>query len=367
MLSFVRKIPMKTLMFCIFFMLIPYTYANSQKAHPVSPAFANGKKIVLGLIKGVSKEENTAFNLMLEGGAFLVHSLYDVPFIEATLPSPEASDQAIEDIIAQGANLIIAGGGFRISNTMDIVAQKHPDIHFVLLDDFAKKYRSNVSSITFRQNEASYLAGAVAAWRSRSNKIGLIGAMDVPVINDFVVGYKAGAYKIRPDISVDVRYIATQFTNVIPFAAPQEAQTMADDMYDSGCDVIFGVAATSNLGIFQSARNHMKFAIGVDSNQDAYAPGLILTSVMKRLDMAILHIVDSARNGRLENINISMGLKENAVSITSLTYTEPLFSDLELRQLKMFVLKIIQGVIHIPSTINTDPTQHARGDDGATQ
>ncbi|WP_027183886.1 BMP family ABC transporter substrate-binding protein [Desulfovibrio inopinatus] len=342
---------MKRLLCSLIFLAVLCANSSAQEIRISEAPPVETQNLVIGLVRGVGSKKNSAFNLMQEGGVFLARTLYGVPFLEETPESPATCAAAMERVIARGANLIIAGGGFRMIDAVDDVARLHDDVRFVLLDCSAKTYLHNVSSVTFRQNEASYLAGAVAAWGTQSGKVGVLGALDAPVINDFILGFEAGAKKIRHDIQLDIRFIGTQYPEIIPFIAIPEAHAMADDMYADGCDVIFAVASAANAGVFQSAKSHNRFVIGVDSDQDFVAPGLVLTSVMKRLDIAILHTIASARDGTLSNVDISLGLKENGVSITPMTYTWPLFSELELRQLKMFALKIKQGVINVPSAV----------------
>ncbi len=322
----------------------------------LGPVPAAAQKPVFGLATGLGGLGDKAYNDMLYHGMVLARAMHGVLF-HVESPSDPAQDMGVmEDLIAQGAKVIIAGGGYHMVEPVDVLAQRHPDVHFVLFDDVAKNFWPNVSSVTFKQNEGSYLCGVLAAKMSKTREIGFLGASDLQIINDFFVGYEAGAKSVQPDISISRVYIESSNEDVNPYNSPLRARRFALNMYDAGCDVIFAVASGSNKGVFSAALERQKFAIGVDSDQDHLAQGFILTSMMKRLDTAVVFAVSEYLAGRLDNKNYSLGLAEEGVSLSPMTFTRVLIP----QQLHKEIEETKQGIqdnsIFVPSTLTDGQT-----------
>lgn len=138
-----------------------------------------------------------------------------------------------------------------------------------------------------------------------------------------------------------------------PFNAPEKGREIAGELYERGVDVLFAVAAASNKGIFEAARQARQLAIGVDADQDHLMPGTILTSVMKRQDTAIVFLIGEVLGGRLENRNYTMGLEEGGISLSPMTYTGEMVGKLRQRRIKVLAHKIVQGSILVPTTMDS--------------
>ena len=162
------------------------------------------------------------------------------------------------------------------------MAKKFPDKRFAVVD--APVDVPNVRALLFKEHEGSYLMGAAAAMASKTGKIGFIGGMDIPLIRRFEKGYVAGAKAINPSIQTDTHYIGVTSE---AWNNPPKAKELAIEQYEDGSDVIFAAAGASNAGVFDAAEEQHKFVIGVDSNQNWVKPGLVLTSMMKRVDQAV--------------------------------------------------------------------------------
>jgi len=323
-----------------------------------APGSHAGDAPLFGLATGLGGIEDDSYNDMLYNGMVLARAKLGIRYLVETPRTPEDDIPIMEALMDRGCTVIIAGGGYHMIEPVEILSRRRPDVTFVLVDDVAASYPPNVASVTFRQNEGSFLAGALAALVSETGRVGFVGAADLPIINDFLVGYRAGARHVRPATRLDLAYVATDLPEgQSPFEAPQQGRDVALRLYGQGCDVVFAVAAGSNRGVFQAARESQAFAIGVDSDQDHMAKGYVLTSMLKRLDTAILLVVEKILEGRLENRNFSLGLSEGGVGLSSMTYTRMLIPREVQQQLDILAQEINAGDIRVPTTM---PQAHAR-------
>ncbi len=307
-------------------------------------------KYLFGLVTGTGGLGDKAFNDMQYNGMLFAKKNYGIDFIYTAPKSMNEDVTAIEELISKGANVIFAGGGFHMIDPVDKLAKKYPKILFIILDDFAKHYYPNVASVTFKQNEGSFLAGALSAMETKTKKIAVIGAANIDVIQDFVVGYKAGAEYINPEIIIYTSFIGKTDDKISPFANPKKAYKIATSLYKADdVDVIYQVASASGIGVFNAAKESNCYAIGVDSDQDYLAEGFILTSMMKRLDQGINMVINNILTGKFKNKAYKLGLIENGVSLSSMLYTKDKINPLYLKQINNISDKIKSGNIIVPS------------------
>ena len=306
---------------------------------------------LFGLATGLGELADRAYNDLLYNGMINSKMKLGIDFIYASPANIDESKNTIQKLIDEGAKYIIAGGGWHMVTPVDELARIYPEILFVIIDDNAIEYLPNVASILFKQNEASYLAGALAALHSKTNIIGMVGAIDRPIINDFWVGYLDGAKKVKPDIKVIKDYIQNYDINTSPFDNPNIAYEIADRMYRrDNADILFQVASASGMGVFNAANDSNNFAIGVDSDQDHLVPGSILTSVIKRIDLSIVMIIEAIVNDNFENKIYLLGLEENAVSLSNMEYTKDLIDPAHLEIIRDLNQQIIEKKIIVPTT-----------------
>lgn len=307
-------------------------------------------KYLFGLVTGTGGLGDKAFNDMQYNGMLYAKKNYGINFIY-TAPQSMADDEpAMETLIKKGANVIFAGGGFHMIDPVDHLARKYPQVKFIILDDFAKEYLPNVASVTFKQNEGSFLIGALSAMQTKTKKIGLIAATDINVLQDFITGYKAGAEYIDPSVRVTVKFIGKMDDQTPPFANPKKAYKIATTLYKAeNVDIIYQVASASGMGVFNAAKESGSYAMGVDSDQDYLAEGFILTSMMKRLDQGVNMVIDEILKGKFSNKAYKLGLNENGVSLTPMIYTKQLIKPENLQRLKDITEKIKQKNIIVPS------------------
>ena len=199
-----------------------------------------------------------------------------------------------------GYNPIIAIG-FAYGVALGKVAPDYPDTNFAIVDDASLADSANVASLVFAEEQGSFLVGSIAAQASKSGSVGFIGGVNVPLIQKFEAGFTAGAKAINPDIKVQVKYL-TEPPDFSGFGDPAKGETAAQGMYDKGVDVIYAAAGGSGGGVFKVATPGKTWAIGVDAdqyNQPALnaVKDVILTSMLKRVDVAVYDMVKSCATG----------------------------------------------------------------------
>ncbi|CEP77640.1 BMP family ABC transporter substrate-binding protein [Defluviitoga tunisiensis] len=253
-----------------------------------------------------------------------------IKIIEAG-PDPSNWEPALADLSEMGWDLIIVGTP-TMAEFVENIAPLYPKQKYIFFDgsvDYSKGGLDNVYSIQYKQNEGSFLAGALAAMVTSSNLsfanpekyIGFLGGMDYPIINDFLIGYIQGAKYIDPDIKVSISYVGN-------FVDAAKGKELSLAQYNQGVDVSFNVAGGAGLGQIEAAYEVKKYVIGVDSDQallfEKHSPEKtehILTSMLKRVDNSLVHAVKRYVEGTLEFGKMeALGLKEGAVGLADNKY-----------------------------------------------
>ena len=243
------------------------------------------------------------------------------------------ADQDFDDVFAVG---------FLMSKDLTFVAHNYPRKHFAIVDAVVPE--PNVSSITFREQEGSFLAGALAAMMSKTHRIGFLGGVDLPLLRKFEAGYTAGAREIDPKIDVAVKYVGS-------FEDVASGKELAGVMYGGGTDVLFVAAGKSGLGAIDETRARTGvYAIGVDADQDGLAPGKILTSVIKRIDVAVFRIAQEAHSDKIPAGAVEFGLANDGVGLTEFKYTKAAIGARHLARIAALRAAIVDGRIVPPYT-----------------
>lgn len=223
---------------------------------------------------------------------------------------PPADDGAFATTrfaLAQGYNTLV-GVGFNYAKPFAMLAPLHPDVRFILID--AVSDAPNVAPILFREEEGSYLVGLLAALFSDSGRIGFVGGWDAPIIRAFGCGFIQGALSVRPETVIDVAMVGD---TPGAFYEPEAGYRLASAMYRAGADVVFHAAGQSGEGVIRAAAEHDAYAIGVDTNQNGDAPGHVLTSMLKRVDIAVFSTLKRLSTGLWSPELTVLGLKEGGV------------------------------------------------------
>jgi basic membrane protein A len=248
----------------------------------------------------------------------------------------------LDDLADAGYDEIIAIG-FLMQQDITDAAKVYPKRHFAIVD--AVVDAPNVASVTFREEEGSFLAGAAAALASKARHVAFIGGVDIPLLRKFEAGFTAGAREIDPAVKVDVRYVGS-------FDDEEAGKRISAALYDAGADVIFMAAGRANIGAIATvkARPPGTFVIGVDSDQDALAPGKVLTSMLKHVDKAVLQLARQVTKTSAPTGSVVLGLKEDGVGLTDFRYTRSTMTALRQARLKAISAAIVAGTIVPPKT-----------------
>ncbi|MCY4756677.1 BMP family lipoprotein [Pelomonas aquatica] len=223
-------------------------------------------------------------------------------YLEFEISNDTQRVQAIRRMAERGASPIISIG-FAQASALQQVAKDFPKTQFAIID--AKVDLPNVQSVLFKEHEGSYLVGAFAALVSKSGKVGFVGGMDIPLIRKFQCGYEQGAKATNPKIEVFSNMTGTTST---AWNDPTRGGELAKAQFAKGSDIVFAAAGGTGVGVYQAAKDAGKLAIGVDSNQNHLQPGTMLTSMVKRVDVAVYNVLKGWKQG----ISV-LGLKEGGV------------------------------------------------------
>jgi basic membrane protein A and related proteins len=229
-------------------------------------------------------------------------------------------EQAHRRFAERGQDPII-GVGFAQADAVQKIAAEFPKIRFTVIDGIVKL--PNAQSVLFKEHEGSFLVGMLAALASKSGKVGFVGGMDIPLIRRFECGYEQGAKYANPKVEV-----LQNMTGTTPTAwnDPGRGGELAKAQFDRGVDVVYAAAGNTGLGVYQAATDAHKFAIGVDSNQNYLHPGVMLTSMVKRVDLAAYNSLMTAKNDAWQGGITVLGLKEGGIDWALDQYNEKLIS-----------------------------------------
>mgnify|MGYP000281519300 CR=1 FL=1 len=229
-------------------------------------------------------------------------------------------------------------------------AKDFPNVKFGVIDMVDKpadQIPANVVGLKFREEQGSFLAGALAAMKTKTKKVGFIGGMNVPLIHKFEAGYKAGVAAVDPKIEVIVNYAGE---TPKAFQDPETGKNRAVEQYKSGVDIIYHGSGKTGLGVFQAAKELDKLAIGCDSDQAAEAPGHVLTSMIKSVDVAVFDTISAVKDGKFQSGMKVFGLAEQGVSIVYDDNNKALIGEELHAKLMALSADIVAGKIVVPTT-----------------
>ncbi len=257
-------------------------------------------------------------------------------------PEQMAEDEKyLRQYAEEGLDLVI-GVGFLMKDALEQVAGEFPDTRFAIID--AQVDEPNVASLIFREHEGSFLVGAIAGLVTSTGKVGFIGGMDIPLIHKFEVGYAEGVKHVRPDVEVLVAYAGS---GPQAFHDPVKGKSLALSQFDRGADIIFQAAGSAGNGVIDAALERGLFAIGVDANQNYMAPGHVLTSMLKRVDISVFEIVNDVVEGRFKGGEHIYGLEIDGVGYALDEYNESLIPPEVIEQVSVIKQEIVSGKIQV--------------------
>lgn len=271
--------------------------------------------------------------------------------VQSDAENPAQWRSNLESVSGSDWDVVIVGTS-QMVDILNETAPKYPDQSYIIYDSVVEQ--PNVASIVYKQNEGSYLAGVLAALATTDTEtfplaneekvVGLVGGMDIPVINDFLEGFRKGVEAVDPEIEVLVSYVGD-------FADSNRGydQTMA--MYDQGADVVFQVAGGAGIGVLTAAAEKGRYAIGVDANQNGLQEGHILASMLKNIGVSLKSAVDAYAAGELAFGEVTeYGLANDGVSLTFEDNGDIVPQEIQ-DQIREYAQKVIDGEIEVPTAM----------------
>ena len=261
-----------------------------------------------GLIIDLGGKFDKSFNEGVYAGIKRFEDETGIKVMEFEVTNETQREQAMTRMAQRGATIIL-GVGFAQADAINKVAAANPDKKFAIID-VSWLDQPNLRQYAFKEHEGSYLVGVAAALASKSGKVGFVGGMDIPLIRKFACGYVQGVKSINPDAE-----IFQNMTGTTPSAwnDPGKGSELTQSQIDRGADVVYHAAGGTGIGVIRAAADAGKLAIGVDSNQNHLASGSVLTSMLKRVDVAAYQTMKDAMSGKFETGVRVLGLAEGGV------------------------------------------------------
>ncbi|MBZ0204522.1 MAG: BMP family ABC transporter substrate-binding protein [Ignavibacteria bacterium] len=306
-------------------------------------------KLKVGLVFDVGGRGDKSFNDAAYRGLEKARQELGIEF-EYIEPGPGADREAALRQFANRSDIsVIFGIGFIFTDEITKMAVEYPDKKFACVDytvDTSKTLPPNLVAIEFKEEEGSFLVGAIAGYLTKSNKVGFVGGMESPLIKKFQVSYEAGVKHANPNCQILIGYAGVTGD---AFKNPGKGKELAMGQYSDGVDIIYHASGVTGLGVFEAAREMKKFAIGVDSDQNDEAPGIVITSMIKVVDVSVYDIIKEVKDGTFKGGRVeTFGLKSKGVDYVYSDKNKNMIPDEVRTKVEAIRKEIIEGKITIP-------------------
>lgn len=268
---------------------------------------------------------------------------YGITIPEHRVTDADKITATIKKVADSGANPIIAIGSQNVAPVLSL-AERYPNTQFTVIDGLVPPLFPNVQSVLFKDNEGAFLVGFIAGKVAQSGRVGFIGGMDSPLIQNFAIGYTQGVKHANPQAEVSIDMIGK---TAAAWNEPEKARALAMAQYNKGVEVIFAAAGASSVGVLQAASQTHKFGIGVDSNQNGLFPGRVLTSLVKRVDNVVYNALKQSRDGSWGPGIKYLGIKEGALDYAVDDNNRTLLSEKLIEEVASAKERIINGIISV--------------------
>src|SRR5208282_4100573 len=284
-----------------------------------------------------------SFNEGVFNGATKFKTDTGIDFKDLEIQNEAQREQALRRFAKEGYTPILVPG-FTWATALAKIADEFPNTQFAIID--APVDKPNVASLLFRADEGSFLAGVIAAKTSKTGKVGFVGGMDIPLIHDFECGYAQGVKHVNGGDTVIMNMTGTDFH---AWNDPVKGGELAKGQMDQGADVVYAAAGATGQGVLKAAADAGKLGIGVDSDQDNLFPGKVLTSMLKRVDVATYDTFKAAKDGAFKGGVKMFGLKEGGVGYAEDEWNKPILGAEAKAAAEAAKADIISGKIEVHS------------------
>lgn len=293
------------------------------------------------LVYGTGGKFDKSFNEAAYAGAEKFKAETGTEYRDFEPTGDTQGEQAIRNFASKGYNPIVAVS-FAWTSAIEKVAAEFPDTKFVLVDSVVEL--PNVRSVVYKEEEGSFLVGVLAGMASKSGKVGFVGGMDIPLIRKFACGYEQGARAANAKIEVFQNMTGTTGA---AWNDPVRGGELTKNQIDQGADVVYAAAGATGLGVLQTAADNGKFSIGVDSNQNYVHPGSVLTSMVKRVDLAVYNAYADTKADKFTGGVQSLGVKEDGVGYALDEYNAKLVTEEMKAAVEKAKADIIAGTVKV--------------------
>lgn len=333
-------------LFILFILPVIFVFSCGK----IDDSTTSSGKFKVGLVFDVGGRGDKSFNDAAYRGLEKAQKELGIEF-EYIEPGPGADREAALRQFSNRPDIaVIFGIGFIFTDEITKIAQEFPDKKFACVDYTVvpgKQIPSNLIALEFREEEGSFLVGAIAGFMTKSNKVGFVGGMESPLIKKFQVSYEAGVKHANPNCQILVGYAGVTGD---AFKNPGKGKELALGQYNDGVDIIYHASGVTGLGVFEAAREMRKFAIGVDSDQNDEAPGLIITSMVKVVDVSVFETIKQVKDGTFKGGRVeTFGLKSKGVDYAYTEKNKNMIPDDVRKKVEVIRQEIIDGKITIPT------------------
>ncbi len=300
-----------------------------------------GKKLKVGVVFDSGGLGDKSFNDSAYEGIKRAEKEFGIEVSPIESKSEKDYETNLTGLAEKGCEFIIAIG-LNETVALNTVAPKYKDVKFAIVDGDVKA--ENVRSLKFKEEEGSMLAGYLAGLTSKSKKLGFVGGMEIDLIKKFYYGYCAGAKLAGKEVEVLPANYTGDWNNV------DKAKAAAQLLFQSGADIVYAAAGRAGLGVIKAAKESGKLAIGVDSDQDYLEPGVILTSMVKRVDEAVYSTIKDIQENKFQAGEKIYDLAANGVGLSEMKYTKEKIGEETLKKVEELKAKISSGEMKAPAT-----------------
>lgn len=327
--------------------LAPSCKGGGGSTTAASPTPQAPKKYSVGLVFDIGGRGDNSFNDSAARGIERAKAELGIAAEELEPGDGADRESALRQLAAKDHSMVL-GIGFLFTDDVDAVSKDFPEKTFACVDYTVTQGKTpppNVVALKFKEEEGSFLVGALAALVSKTNKVGFVGGMEIPLIKKFEAGFKAGVKAVKPDATVIVKYAGVTGE---AFKNPAKGKELSIAIYSQGADVIFHASGATGQGVFAAAQEQKKLAIGVDSDQQSLAPGHVLTSMVKRVDIAVFEAIKAAKAGAPLSGIKTFDLASGGVDYVYDEHNKALIPDDVRARVEELRAKIVKGEIQVP-------------------
>ncbi len=311
----------------------------------IQPAFAQEKQPIRAALAfgSISTEDDKSFLSAVKSGARKAVEEFNIELDAYERNDAETEESFLASVAERNIDVLIAIN-FPDATTLMKTAENHPNVKLMAIDTIIPPMFPNAKSIIFREHEGCFLVGMIAALKSENGKIGFIGGRFSTLIRNFAHGYKQGAMHVAPDIEIVENMIGTTSD---AWSNPDKARELAERQLSQGVDVIFAAAGNSGMTVLQTVAAHEKLAIGVDTNQNGLFPGHVLTSMVKKVDIAVYEALKEVHDGEWDPGILNLGLREKALDYAVDVHNRDLLDEALISEVETAQSQILRGSLKV--------------------